>query len=77
VKEKLGGSKMDAKQQDKRGILRDKVLALVEEFVKTEGGITYRDLIRVFGPGDPMNTDRVATALEQWKITLQDEQLCS
>lgn len=36
-------------EQSKKEILKDKVVALVKEFVQTEGGITYDDLEELFG----------------------------
>jgi cyanate lyase len=35
--------------KSKREQLKDKVVALVKEFVKTEGGITFTDLESLFG----------------------------
>jgi hypothetical protein len=49
-------------------ILKEKVVALVKDFVKTEGGITHRDLIRIFGPSKPIEVDRIATILDQEEI---------
>lgn len=56
-------------EQSKRDILKDKVVALVKDFVKTEGGITHRDLIRLFGPSHPIEVDRIATILDQEEIS--------
>lgn len=39
---------MNTQQQSKREILKDKVVALVKEFVKTEGGLTQNDLQLLF-----------------------------
>jgi hypothetical protein len=39
-----------SKQINKRKILRGKVIALVEKFIKTEGGITALDIQALFGP---------------------------
>jgi hypothetical protein len=48
---------MSAKGQSKREILRDKVVALVKDFIKTEGGISQDDLQVLFGnPVDPQKT---------------------
>jgi hypothetical protein len=35
--------------EDKKEILLDKMIALVKDFVKTEGGITFTDLESLFG----------------------------
>lgn len=37
-------------QKSKREVLREKVVDLVKEFVKTENGITGADLDVLFGP---------------------------
>lgn len=55
--------------ENKREILKDKVVALVKDFIKTEGGITHRDLIRLFGPSHPIEVDRIATILDHEEIT--------
>jgi hypothetical protein len=52
----------------KREQLKGKVVALVKDFIKNEGGITHRDLIRIFGPSHPIEVDRIATILDQEKI---------
>lgn len=65
---------IDYHGQSKREILKDKVIALVNEFVKTEGGITSVDLQMLFGPpcspfgGPPLY--EIAYAIGQKEITL-------
>jgi hypothetical protein len=39
----------NAHPKSKREILKDKVVALVKDFIKTEGGITLQDLESLFG----------------------------
>jgi hypothetical protein len=48
--EQVGGLSMA--QESKREILKDKVVDLVKEFIKTEGGLTQKDLSILFGPGE-------------------------
>jgi hypothetical protein len=52
----------------KRDILKEKVVDLVKEFIKTEGGITGYDLQALFGPISLYN--EVATALGEFPIKL-------
>lgn len=59
--------------ESKKELLKEKVVALVKDFVKTEGGITHRDLIRIFGPGDPSAVDRVMTVLDKEKVIFLPE----
>lgn len=40
---------MTTQAQSKREILKDKVVALVKDFVQTEGGITPADIEALFG----------------------------
>lgn len=47
--------------ESKRELLRDKVVDLVKEFVKTEGGFTHADLIKLFG-GPPFSEVGAAIA---------------
>ena len=54
--------------ENKREILKQKVVNLVKDFIKKEGGISHRDLIRIFGPSNPIEIDRVATILDQEEI---------
>ena len=62
----MGDSQKDNNQaQINRRILKEKVVALVKEFVKEKGDMSYRDLIRIFGPSNPIDVDSVATALAQ------------
>ncbi len=39
----------------KKDQLKDKVIALVKEFVQTEGGLTLKDLRSLFGCGEVKN----------------------
>jgi len=56
---------------DKKDQLKDKVVALVKEFVKTEGGITQNDLRVLFG--DPFSPSaEVAAVLSKLPISLED-----
>ncbi|OGP71136.1 MAG: hypothetical protein A2Z73_06220 [Deltaproteobacteria bacterium RBG_13_60_28] len=51
----------------KRDILKEKVVDLVKEFVKTEGSIDFCDLFCLFG--DPFRQDQtVAAALAELPI---------
>ncbi|MGO8763197.1 MAG: hypothetical protein ACLP2P_05335 [Desulfobaccales bacterium] len=52
----------------KRELLRDKVVDLVKEFIKTEGGITGYDLQALFGPISLYN--ELATAIGEIPIKL-------
>ena len=56
------------KQQNKREILKDKVVALVRNFVETEGGITQIDLLVLFGAPASIYSE-VATALAEFPVT--------
>ena len=40
---------MSAQEQSKKEILKDKVVALVKDFAKTEGGLTPADIKALFG----------------------------
>jgi hypothetical protein len=40
---------MDTQEQNKREVLKNKVVALVKDFVKTEGGIKLEDFEELFG----------------------------
>jgi hypothetical protein len=51
-------------ENSKRELLRDKVVDLVKEFIKNEGGITVSDLAALFGP-----VDEVANVLGSLPIT--------
>ena len=62
-----GDNKMSTQAQSKREVLKEKVIALVKEFAKTEGGIEQGDLQSLFGiPYSPWAA--VATALAKEKI---------
>jgi len=52
--------------QSKREILRDKVVDLVKQFIKTEGGINPNDIQLLFGP--PLVYSEIATALSALPI---------
>lgn len=47
--------------QTKRELLKDKVVSLVKDFIKTEGGIGPNDIQVLFGP--PLLHSEVATDL--------------
>jgi hypothetical protein len=54
-----------------REILKDKVVQLVKEFIKTEGGITPYDLEALFGSISPVSQfNEVANALAKNLISL-------
>ncbi|MGP0046941.1 MAG: hypothetical protein ACLPVJ_19310 [Syntrophobacteraceae bacterium] len=48
-------------------LLKNKVVALVMEYVRGEGGMTIRDLKDLFGGGSPIDNS-VASALEKIPI---------
>jgi len=50
-------------EESKRELLKDKVIILIKEFLKTEGGITLKDLSSLFGPGE------VKTALGELTVS--------
>ena len=50
----------------KREILKDRVVNLVKQFIKAEGGISPNDVQALFGP--PLLNSEVATALGQLPI---------
>jgi len=52
--------------QSKRELLKDKVIDLVKEFIKTEGGISPNDIQFLFGM--PYVHGEVATALSDLPI---------
>lgn len=56
-----------SKKENKRELLKGKVVDLVKEFIKTEGGITYVDLEKLFGSAGCFE---VATALAQMRLKL-------
>lgn len=56
-------------EQSKKEILKDKVVSLVKEFVKTEGGISWQDLQILFGNPFSLYSE-VATALAELSILL-------
>lgn len=57
-------------EQSPRAILKDKVVALVKDFIKTEGGIAQHDLQILFGvPGTTLWSE-IAIALSCEKIIL-------
>lgn len=53
--------------KSKRELLKNKVVDLVKDFIKTEGGITGYDLQALFGPVSLYN--EIATALGELPIT--------
>jgi hypothetical protein len=55
---------MGTQAQNKREILKDKVVALVKDFVKTEGGITQKDLQLLFEGFSAMPGEVAATLSE-------------
>jgi hypothetical protein len=63
----------------KREQLKEKVVALVKEFIKTEGGISQDDLQVLFGnPIDPQNTREfimlgVAAALREIPVSFSEQ----
>jgi predicted transcriptional regulator len=57
-----GDNLMGAQEQSKKEILKDKVVALVVEFVRTEGDITLEDIEDLFGLRGP---HEVAIALHK------------
>lgn len=61
---------MSAEGQSKKEMLKEKVVALVKEFVKTEGGITPYDLQKLFGSPGTTAWAEVADALGEKEITL-------
>jgi hypothetical protein len=70
---------MSDQEQSKREILKEKVVSLVKDFVKTEGGITQDDLQVLFGnPNDPRKTkefmtDGVSAALGELPIFFSED----
>ena len=61
---------MSTKAQNKKEILREKVVDLVKDFVKTEGGISQNDLRVLFG--DPLHPySQIAAALGELPILLR------
>jgi hypothetical protein len=54
-----------SENKSKRELLKDKVVDLVKEFIKAEGGITQRDLKLLFGD---FPNQQVATALSEINI---------
>ncbi|MGA7577534.1 MAG: hypothetical protein ACLQUW_15850 [Desulfobaccales bacterium] len=61
-----------SKTESKREILKDKVVELVKEFIKTEGGISPYDLEVLFGSISPISEfNEVATTLGQAHVSLQ------
>ncbi len=60
-----------SESQNKRELLKDKVINLVKEFIKTEGGITPYDLEALFGSISPASQfNEVAIALAEMPILL-------
>lgn len=53
--------------ESKRELLKDKVVNLVKEFIKREGGITPNDIHSLFGV--PFVNGDVATALGELPLT--------
>lgn len=51
---------MKDQKQSKKNILKDKVVLVVQDFVKTEGGITIMDIESLFGYN---GHQEIATAL--------------
>lgn len=56
---------MSTQAQSKKEILKDKVVALVKDFVKTEGGITIADIQKLFGDSPHCE---IVTALLSLKV---------
>lgn len=55
-----------SEELNKRELLKDKVVDLVKEFIKTEGGINPNDIQALFGP--PLIHSELATALGELPI---------
>jgi hypothetical protein len=60
---------MSVEDQNKRELLKDKVVDLVKMFIKAEGGITPYDLEALFGSISP-SSHEVAAALAVQPISL-------
>ncbi|MGA7579187.1 MAG: hypothetical protein ACLQUW_13220 [Desulfobaccales bacterium] len=56
--------------ESKRELLRAKVVDLVKEFAKTEGGITPGDLNALFGPISPVMGNEIATCLAMLPVSI-------
>jgi|GEM_PF-1600690 len=56
-----------SKTENKRELLKNKVIDLVKEFIKTEGGISPNDIEYLFG--QPFINGEIATALGELPIT--------
>ena len=57
--------------QNKREILKEKVVSLVRDFGNTEGGITLYDLLSLFGSPNISECTEVADALAKQEIILK------
>lgn len=55
----------------KRDMLKEKVVAVVKDFVKTEGGITSNDLRALFGECKLLGNE-IAAALDHLILTFND-----
>jgi hypothetical protein len=58
-------NKMSVEAKSPREILKDKVVALVKDFIKTEGGITIADIQKLFGDSPHCE---IVTALLSLKV---------
>jgi hypothetical protein len=61
---------MTSQTQSQREILKEKVVGMVKDFIKTEGGITPYDLQKLFGSPATTPWAEVADALGEQEITL-------
>jgi hypothetical protein len=59
---------MSTQEQSKRKILKEKVVALVKDFIKTEGGISQADLWELFG----LNDHEIAAALAELPLSIKE-----
>lgn len=72
---------MSTQAQSKREMLKDKVVALVKDFIKTEGGISQDDLQILFGnPNDPRKAkdfmvEGVIAALTDLPISFSEQSI--
>ena len=62
---------MSTQVQSKKDILKDKVVALVKDFIKTEGGITSNDLRSLFGEYKIIGNE-ITAALDHLLLTFND-----
>jgi len=65
---------MSTQAQNKREILKDKVVSLVKDHLTNEGGITSYDLNVLFGsPSRGIEQNEIATTLAQIPILLSPQ----